>query len=127
LGVPAPVQHVPLAHCAALAHEFAEFCGGWHAAPSHQLPVAQLASPVASLDGQDVRQWMPSAAQAKELGHAVGVPGVQPPEALQALGVSVEPLHEDPQAVPLGYTHAPLPSQSVAPHAPPTEHGAEQQ
>jgi hypothetical protein len=36
-------------------------------------------------------------------------------------------MHESPQAVPVGYTHPPVPSQSEAPHVPPVVHVAAQQ
>ncbi len=68
-------------------------------------------------------------AHVRLLGHGLGVPAAQLPEPSQVDGVSVLPVHEAPHAVPdATNTHAPLLSQSVAPHAPPIGvHAAVQQ
>jgi hypothetical protein len=69
-------------------------------------------------------------AQIRLFGHAAGVPAAQLPVPLQVDGVSVLPAHDAlPHAVPEATkTHAPAPSQSVAPHVVPVGvHAAAQQ
>jgi hypothetical protein len=67
-------------------------------------------------------------AQTRPPAQAAGVPAVQLPEPLQALGVSVLPEQDDPQLVPLpGPTHAPPALHEVAPHTPVMMHAAAQQ
>jgi hypothetical protein len=67
-------------------------------------------------------------AQIRLPGQAAGVPTVQLPEPLHALGVSVLPEQDDPQLVPLpGPTHAPPALHAVAPQTPVVMHAAAQQ
>jgi hypothetical protein len=60
---------------------------------------------------------------------STGVPGAQPPAPLHVPGgvkmlrLQLPPLH----CTPVGYVHAPVPSQAVAPHVPPVVHAAVQQ
>jgi hypothetical protein len=79
-------------------------------------------------DAHAVRQALPAALHVSAPGHAVGVPAWHVPEPLHVFGTSMFPVHVDPHEVPLaGNTHAPVASQSVAPHVPPVVHDAAQQ
>jgi hypothetical protein len=102
---------------------------GVHVPPGPGIAQKSLVDAQSAPTSHSVLHEVPSA-QTKPPAHGAAVPGTHVPPPSQApAGVSIAFAHMGaPHVVPLvGYTQAPVPSQSVAPHVPPVVQPAEQQ